>query len=528
VEAALPVRAIIKLSLYHDSVTLMNIARELRAVPGIDDAALVMGTDANKGLLSQADLLTPEAKSASSDDLVIVVKGDRSSVDRAIELAEGLLARGLIRKAEVSEHVPKSVRGAIRSLGSPTVSVISVAGQYAADEAWQALAQGSHVLLFSDNVSLSEEIELKRYAVDKGLLLMGPGAGTAIINGVGLGFANHVPRGPVGILSAAGTGLQEVSALLAREGSGVSQGIGLGGRDLSDEVGGLMMFHALEALQRDPETEVLVAISKLPSAGIATRVEKELAAGDKPAVVMFMGDAEAAEAGARPGGNLHRAGTLHEAGLIAAALAGGKSPAAAQKEFARIVGDTQKMAQAMRSKTGADQKYMRGLFSGGTLCDEAILIWSKYVSPVWSNRPRSPEFSLPDVHKSREHTALDLGEEEFTVGRPHPMIDQDLRLRRILSEAADPEVAVIQLDVVLGYGAHHDPASELAAVINESVRSAQDQGRELHVVASVTGTESDPQSLSRQQSILSEAGAIVLESNALAAQLAAMIVAEDK
>ncbi len=520
------VRAVIKLSLYHDSVTLMNIARELRAVQGIDDAALVMGTDANKGLLSQADLLTPEAKSASSDDLIIVVKGDDSSVDRAIELAEGLLARGLIRKAEVTEHVPKSVRGAIRSLGSPSVSVISVAGQYAADEAWQALAQGSHVLLFSDNVSLGDEIELKRYAVDNGLLLMGPGAGTAIINGVGLGFANHVPRGPVGILSAAGTGLQEVSTLLAREGIGVSQGIGLGGRDLSDEVGGLMMFHALKALQRDPETKVLVAISKLPSAGIVANVEAELAAGEKPAVVMFMGGDGAANTGTKSRSNLHRAGTLHEASLIAAALAGGKSPAAAQKKYARKVEDLQKKAQTLRSKTKSDQKYLRGLFSGGTLCDETILIWSKYVSPVWSNRPRSPEFNLPDVHESHEHCALDLGEEEFTVGRPHPMIDQDLRLRRIMIEAADPEVAVIQLDVVLGYGAHHDPGSELAAVIKESLRSSRDQGRELHVVASVTGTEDDPQSLSRQQSILSEAGATVVESNALAAHLAALIVAE--
>jgi succinyl-CoA synthetase alpha subunit len=525
-EAALAVRAVIKLSLYHDSVTLMNIARELRAVPGIDDAALVMGTDANKGLLSQADLLTPEAKSASSDDLVIVVKGDETSVDRALELGEGLLARGLIRKAEISEHVPKSIRGAIRFMGSPSVSVISVAGQYAADEAWQALAQGSHVLLFSDNVSLRDEIELKSYAVDNGLLLMGPGAGTAIINGVGLGFANHVPRGPVGILSAAGTGLQEVSTLLAREGSGVSQGIGLGGRDLSDEVGGLMMFHVLEALQRDPQTEVLVAISKLPSAEIAARVEGELAAGEKPAVVMFMGGDETAKAGAKTKGNLYRAGTLHEASLIAAALSERKSPAAAHKKYARKVGDTQKKAQAMRSKSNSGQKYLRGLFSGGTLCDETILIWSKHVSPIWSNRPRSPEFNLPDVHKSREHCALDLGEEEFTIGRPHPMIDQDLRLRRILSEAADPEVAVIQLDVVLGYGAHHDPASELAAVIIESIRSAKDQGRELHVVASVTGTESDPQSLSRQQSILSEAGATVVESNAMAAHLAALIVAE--
>jgi FdrA protein len=522
----LAVRAVIKLSLYNDSVTLMNLARELRAVPGVDDAALVMGTDANKKLLSQADLFPPQVESASSDDLIIVVKGDDSSVKQAIDLAEKLLVKGAARKAEVAEHIPQSVRSAIRSLGSPNMTVISVAGQYAADEAWQALAQDSHVLLFSDNVSLDEEIHLKRYAVEEGLLLMGPGAGTAIINGVGLGFANTVPRGNVGILSAAGTGLQEVSTLLAQEGIGISQGIGLGGRDLSDEVGGLMMFHALKALQRDPDTKVVIAISKLPSAKIAARVEEELAAGGKPAVVMFMGGNDRADPEAKRSGKVYRAKTLHEASLIAAALSRGKSPKKALADYDRKVRDLEQQAQAMRSAVRPEQKYLRGLFSGGTLCDEAVLLWSQYVSPVWSNRPRSPDHKLPDVHKSQGHCALDLGEEEFTVGRPHPMIDQDLRIRRIMSEARDPEVALIQLDVVLGYGAHPDPAGELAPVIAECIRSSRSQGRELLMVVSVTGTDSDPQNLGRQREILSEAGATVVESNAMAAHLAAHVVAD--
>jgi FdrA protein len=525
-EAALAVRAVIKLSLYHDSVTLMNIARELRAVPGIDDAALVMGTDANKSLLSQAGLFPSQAESARSEDLIVVAKGDDAALDGAIELAEDLLAKGLARKAGTAEHIPQSLRGAIRSAGSPSICVVSIAGRYAADEAWQALEQGSHVLLFSDNVSLSDEIRLKRLAIDRGLLLMGPGAGTAIINGVGLGFANDVPRGNVGILSAAGTGLQEVSALLAQDGIGVSQAIGLGGRDLSDEVGGLMMFHALDALQRDPETKVLIAISKLPSPKIAAKVEDVLQAGNKPAVVMFMGGDEAATSKITKTTKVYRAGTLHEASLIAAALSRGKSPKTALSKHAKALQELKKKARAMRGTMGSGQKYLRGLFSGGTLCDESVLIWSKHVSPVWSNRPRSPKHKLPDVHVSRGHCALDLGEEEFTVGRPHPMIDLDLRMRRIVSEARDAEVSLIQLDVVLGYGAHPDPASELAPVINECIRSAKDQGRELVMVVSVTGTETDPQQLSRQQSILAEAGAVVMESNATAAEFAALIVGE--
>lgn len=520
------VRAVIKLSLYNDSVTLMNIARELRAVPGIDDAALVMGTAANKKLLSQADLFPPQVESSSPDDLIIVVRGDDASVDQAIEAAEALLAKGLARKTEAAEHVPKSVRSAIRSLGIPSATVISVAGQYAADEAWQALAQGSHVLLFSDNVSLGDEIHLKRYAVGKGLLLMGPGAGTAIINGVGLGFANDVPRGNVGILSAAGTGLQEVSTLLAQQGIGISQGIGLGGRDLSDEVGGLMMFHALEALQRDPATSVVIAISKLPSTKIAAKVEAELAAGDKPAVVMFMGSDDDADSGVKKTGKVYRANTLHETSLIAAALSKGKSPEKALSGYNRKLRELKPKAQAIRSGLASGQKYLRGLFSGGTLCDESVLLWSQYVSPIWSNRPRSPDYVLPDVHESRGHCALDLGEEEFTVGRPHPMIDQDLRMRRIMSEAQDPEVALIQLDVVLGYGAHPDPAGELAPVIAECINSSRRSDRPLHIVVSVTGTDSDPQNLSRQRLILSEVGATVVESNAMAAHLAGLVLEE--
>lgn len=518
----------IKLSLYHDSVTLMNIARELRAISGIEDAALVMGTDANKGLLSQAGLLASQVESASPDDLIVVVKGESASADRAFELAEELLSQGLVRESQSVEHRPQSVRGAIRSQGGPHVTVISVAGQYAADEAWQALEQGSHVLLFSDNVSLSDEIKLKRYAVDHGLLLMGPGAGTAIINGIGLGFANAVPRSSVGILSAAGTGLQEVSSLLAQQGIGVSQGIGLGGRDLSDEVGGLMMFHALEALQCDPETKVLIAISKLPSAKIARKVESQLETGDKPVVVMFMGGDESAASKAKAGGKVHRAGSLHETSLIAAALVAGKDPAKALAQHAGKVRDLEKKAQTLRIGLNPGQKYVRGLFSGGTLCDESVLIWSRRVSEVWSNRPRSPEYKLPDVHQSRGHCALDLGEEEFTVGRPHPMIDHDLRLRRLMSEAQDPAVAVIQLDVVLGFGAHPDPGGELSPAIAQCIRSAKEHDRELIVVVSVTGTESDPQKLSQQQSKLEDSGAVVIESNAMAAELAALIVGEER
>lgn len=517
------VRAITKPSLYHDSVTLMNIARELRALQGVDDAALVMGTEANKELLAQAELLVSTVQFAGSDDLIIVVKGMDEAVESALQVADELLVKGIVETEEKKAQRPRSLRGALLARAGVKVAVISVAGQYAAAEAWQALEIGSHVLLFSDNVSLADEIELKRYAVDHDLLMMGPGAGTAIINGVGLGFANALPRGPVGLLSAAGTGLQEVSSLLAQQGIGLSQGIGLGGRDLSNEVGGLMMFHALDALQQDPETEILIAVSKLPSKKIAKKVEAKLGAGTKPAVVMFMGDDEDGDREIGKGANLHHARTLHEASLIAAALVRGQDPGKALEGQAHKAQELEEKARALRITLSPEQKYLRGLFSGGTLCDEAVLLWSRRGFNIWSNRPRSPKYRLENLHQSQAHCALDLGEEEFTLGRPHPMIDHDLRLRRLLREAQDPTVAVIQLDVVLGFGVHPDPASEIGPAIAEGKRIAKTRGDELIVVASITGTDADPQNRSRQQSILEEHGAIVLESNAMVSRYSAQI-----
>lgn len=513
------IRYFIKASQYFDSVSLMNIARDLRALPGIDDAALVMGTEANKGLLQQISPLTAEAQAAGPTDLIVMIKGDEAALGDALAVAEKLLTK---RPATTGGelHRPRTLRSAVRAQPDANLVVISVAGVYAAAEAWSALRQGLHVLLFSDNVSLEDEVALKRYAVEHGLLLMGPGAGTAIINGAALGFANVVPPGPVGIISAAGTGLQEVSTLLARQGVGLTQGIGVGGRDLSDAVGGLMMLHATEALQADPATQVIVAISKLPSPAVSETILNRLAASDKPAVVIFMGADELPQA---PSPAIHLTRTLQEAALTAAALVTGGDLSAVQAQLAKQRTALRAQADELAARLGPGQRYLRGLFSGGTLCEEAMRIWSVAVGDVWSNGPLKPAFKLPDSNRSQGHCALDLGEEEFTVGRPHPMIDNDLRIRRLLQEAADPEVAVIQLDLVLGYGAHPDPASELAPAIQQAREIAASDGRELLVVGALTGTDGDPQNLTRQAQAFAAAGTILLDSNADASQLAAFI-----
>ena len=356
--------------------------------------------------------------------------------------------------------------------------------------------------------------------------MMGPGAGTAIINRVALAFANVVPRGAVGIVSAAGTGLQEVSSLLAKQGVGVSQAVGVGGRDLSSEVGGMMMLHAIDALQEDSETKAIVAISKLPSMEIAEKVLEKLKDGKKPSIVAFMGEeltthSQPTEAN---GVEVYLASTLKEASFAAVTLVQGGNLAEVRPQMQQAIRDLQGRAEGLRSQLTAEQKYLRGLFSGGTLCEEAMRIWGERLGAVWSNAPLNPKFKIEDSSQSFQHTALDMGEEEFTVGRPHPMIDNDLRIRRLMQEAGDPSVAGIQMDVVLGYGAHANPASELAPAIEQAQHIAREDGRSLVFILSITGTDTDPQNLNRQRATFGESGAIVLGSNADASYLAAMLV----
>jgi len=517
----MPVKSLIKPSEYHDSVSLMAVAQDLARLPGVVDAAVVMATEANKGILRQSGLLTSEAEAASSNDLVIAVSAEGGALEFAIVEAERLLQRKATA-AESEEFRPKTVRSAIKANPNANLAVISVAGRYAADEAWEALHKGLHVLLFSDNVSLGDEIALKKYAVEHGLLLMGPGAGTAIINGVALGFADALPGGPVGIVSAAGTGLQEVSTLLARRGVGITQGIGTGGRDVKDEVGGMMMLAGLAALQADPNTQVILLISKPPGDEVARKVLEQAALSAKPTVMCFLGAKDSATF--HKPASVWLAPTLQEAALRAARLAGVQMP-----EISEILAEEEKWlrekAAELRQQLKPDQHYLRGLFSGGTLCYEAQVIWRQALpQPVFSNAPLDKKFLLPDSTRSQGHTAVDLGEEEFTVGRPHPMIDNSLRIRRLFQEAGDPQAAVILLDVVLGYGAHPDPAAELAPAVLKARQIASQAGRGLLVVASVTGTEGDPQRLSRQVQTLEQVGVIVCPSNATAARLVMKIV----
>jgi len=351
---------------------------------------------------------------------------------------------------------------------------------------------------------------------------MGPDAGTAILNNAALGFANAVIPGPVGVVAASGTGLQAVTSYLTRMGVGITQAIGTGGRDLSEAVGGIMMLEGLKALQADPATAVLLLVSKPPTPTVAEQVLKQLKASHKPTVVGFLGGKAKMirEAGGIP------AATLEEAAHLAAALTRGQSPDEALKNLRAHHQELKKMAKKLVGRLQMKQNYFRGLFSGGTFCYESQLILNAMLSKgaVNSNAPVKKKHRLADANKSVGHTSVDLGEDEFTVGRLHPMLDPALRNRRILHEARDPETAIIFLDIVLGYGVHPDPAGAAVEAIREAQAWLKDERREVLFLASVCGTVGDPQNVETQEEKLREAGVIVLESNAAATRLAGHIL----
>ncbi|MCX6095089.1 MAG: hypothetical protein NTY63_09780, partial [Candidatus Bipolaricaulota bacterium] len=388
---------------------------------------------------------------------------------------------------------------------------------YAAREARQALRRGLHVMLFSDNVSVEDEIALKDEAKARGLLLMGPDCGTAILNGVPVGFANVVRRGSIGIVGASGTGIQEVSSLIDRLGSGVSQAIGTGGRDLSEPVAARSTLAAIDALADDPETAVLVVISKAPSPAVADLVLARLLKGSKPAVVQFV-----AAAPRKPERNITFAPTLDEAARLACQHAGLGIPESASPPAVSAV------------VPRPEHRSVQGFFCGGTLCQEAWGILRAAGLDVRSNVAADKRFRVSAEAAASGpttggpaiggHVLWDLGDDAFTVGRPHPMIEPDLRDRYVAAAGADPSVAVVLADCVLGYGAHPDPAGSLARAAEEARATARKGKRPLLVVASVTGTARDPQGYDAQRRKLEAAGVIVAETNALAARCAAEIV----
>ena len=505
----MPIAATTKKNFYKDSVALMRIAQAVGARDGLGRVSLLMGTPANKDILAQGGLLAPELVDAAPNDLMILVEGEQDALALALAAIEEQLAgRETAAAGERTELAPRSIAMALDRIGHATLAQISVPGPYAAAEALKALKRGLHVFLFSDNVPLAEEQAIKRLAARKGLLVMGPDCGTAIIGGVPLGFANAVRRGAIGVVGASGTGMQEVTCRIHALGEGVSHAIGTGSRDVYEEIGGTTLLAGLDLLARDSGTRAIVIVSKPPSPSVADRALTAARACGKPVVVLFLG------ASIPGGGDIHPVATLEAAATTAVAVARGEKALAA----ATATG-------SLEAKLAPGQRFLRGLYSGGTYCTEAQYIWKDAGIATWSNAPADRKYALPHGAPSRDHTAIDLGADEFTVGRPHPMIDFAARTERLRAEARDPSVAAIVLDVVLGYGANADPAGELAPAVREARAAAAREGRDLVVLGFVCGTEDDPQGLAGQTATLRDAGMILAPGSTAAARLAARVVA---
>jgi succinyl-CoA synthetase alpha subunit len=513
-----PVSAVVKPGFYKDSVALMRVAQSITERPGITRASLVMGTPANKAVLEQAGLFQERLVAAQAGDLLIVVEGAaQPAIDDALQEAERLLITSDAEGAATAsaEIAPRSIAMALDDGAPATLAQISVPGPYAAAEALKALKRGLHVFLFSDNVPLDQEIALKKLAAGRRLLVMGPDCGTAILGGVPLGFANAVRRGTIGILGASGTGIQHVSTLIHQAGEGVSNAIGTGSRDVLAEVGGATTREALALLAADRGTEVIVIVSKPPAKAVAEAVLGDAARAGKPGVVLFLG-----AIGLKSGPSVTVVPTLEDAATAAVTLARG----GAYKPSKSALDGTATLPAEL-TMLAPSQRCVRGLYSGGTFCTEAQVVLRAAGVVAWSNAPIDKARKIPERAPSVSHCMIDMGADEFTVARPHPMIDHRGRAERLVVEARDPEVALVMFDVVLGYGAHPDPAGALKPAIAEARATALRGGRHLILVAFVCGTEEDPQRLSAQAKALREAGVNVVRSSTAAARFAVSVVA---
>src|SRR6516225_9428963 len=508
-------------NLYKDSVSLMTVSAKISAVPGIDVASVVMASATNVENLERAGLGDFAVR---PNDLVVALSGADDACAEALQKADELLsakAGGDDDEAGGAQQPITSIQMAVAKDPAHNFALISVPGDYAASEAMKALRLGMDVMIFSDNVPVESELALKRFARDHDLMVMGPDCGTAIVNGVPLGFANVVRRGPIGVVGASGTGTQEVTVRVHQLGSGISQALGTGGHDLSEAIGGISMLHGLAALDEDPATSVIILVSKPPAADVAAAILDTAEASAKPVVVIFLG----ADPSTVTRKGVYGAGCLAQAADMAVALAKDQHPSGGDVAVSSKM--RRRLTEAARGMAPS-QQFVRGIFSGGTFCFEAQLVHAADGITAYSNAPTAGNYTLERITRSQDNTIIDMGDDEFTQGRPHPMIDPALRDARIRQEADDPATAVVLFDVVLGYGSSLEPVAGLLGVIGTSRAAAKAAGRTVVFIGYVCGTDTDPQPRKDIVAALQAAGVLVASSNAEAAAWSAMVIAERK
>jgi FdrA protein len=497
---------VIRKNQYYDSVFLMSVNARMLKVSGVRQTAVLMGSQANKQLLSEIGIQGAEIDAAQPNDLIVAAIADSMDiVDQVLANLDGWLNAA---QEETPASQLHTFEDGLSMKKTANLAVISIPGEYAAREARKAIEAGLNVFIFSGNVTAEDELELKLLAEQKGLLVMGPDCGTSLINGMGIGFANVVRKGDIGVIGAAGTGLQEFTSQVHNLGFGISHAIGTGSHDLSDEIGGLTAFSALEALEKDGKTKVVTFISKPPGTQTLEHLLERIGSCDKPVIGCFLGvdprtisDRE----------NLVPANTIDEAVRLAINTTGSSNQPQSDLSQADI-----KVLADERAAWSSDQRYLRGILAGGTFCYQSQQILRKAGITVYSNSPLDPKYKLAHPDKSIQHTLVDMGDEYYMVGKPHPMIDGTMRRQRIIAESRDPQVAILYLDFILGANASMDPVGELVEAIDEARLVYKQRGGSLTVIASICGTEDDPQDLSFQAKLLREAGVLVYGSNAKA------------
>lgn len=491
---------VIKKNTYQDSINLMLLTNAINTLPGVKKCSIMMGTNANKDIFRNSGLATAEVETAEPSDMVIVVEAsDEGILQNVLAETDRFLSDLAVKKKKNNIENVTNLAGALEALPDANLALFSIPGEYAADEIEKALDKGLHVFSFSDNIPLEDEVRLKKKAQEKGLLLMGPDCGTGIISSIPIAFTNVVRPGNIGIVGASGTGIQEVTTMIDRLGGGVVHAIGTGGRDLSEAVNGITMRDAILGLEYHDPTDVIVVISKPPAKRVRDEIIELLHSLSKPVVAIFLG-----EKPTHHEGKVYLAHTLEETARIAVDLANDRPVKPNYLE---------KVANRIDTYLAANQT-VKGLYSGGTLAAEAGMLIAEALE--LGELTKKEGYIL----KARGYEVVDLGDDLYTQGKPHPMIDPEIRINKIKEYAMDEDTGVILLDCVLGYGSHPDMAGALAEAIQEALKMAKEKGKALYFVATVCGTERDPQSYEAAVKTLQQCGVLVEESNAKAVRLA--------
>jgi succinyl-CoA synthetase alpha subunit len=498
---------VIRKNQYYDSVFLMGVNKRLSVAAGVKQTVVLMGSEKNKELLADIGIQDPQINIAQPNDLIVAVIADSQEIVDAVlnDLDQALHV--MIDSGPVS--VWRTFEDGLDHKPEANLAVISIPGEYAAREANKAIEAGLNVFIFSSNFSLEDELDLKRRAAQKDLLVMGPDCGTSLIGGVGIGFANAVRQGTIGVIGASGTGLQEFACQSHHRGLGISHAIGTGTNDVSDTIGGLTTFAALDALEADANTKIIAYISKPLGNIMRAKLLERLEKLQKPVVCCFLGTVDLPVEGNR----IKFARTIDEA-VQWAIYFEDDGPIASEPV---LTADEWGWIKNERKLWSPEQQYLRGVFAGGTFCYQSQQILQDAGLDVYSNTPLDSQFILKNPDQSYAHSLVDMGDEFYTLGKPHPMIDGTLRKQRIITESLDPQVAIIFLDFILGYNSSSDPVGELLDAIIQAKQTATHRDAHLTMVASICGTENDPQDLNLQTEMLREQGVYVLNSNAKAA-----------